>query len=334
MEQYDTCFFGQKDGKLIISRLHDEALHTLQPLFEEVFKHSVSLALLRWKYAERRGESWVVTDESGQIMMHCGLNFRAVLVGGKTVQVAQLIDLMAPKKIKGLSRLDSPFTRLMHQILSDLPRPDNTAGIAFGFPSDRAMRLGEHMGVYREVDRLMELEFEPLISPGNLLNWRELLHIKAADENMINKLWAGMAQDFSSFSIGIRNANYLQHRYLTHPDKRYTLLIIEKKGFWRNVPIGLAVVGPGDERRELLDIVCASEHIQAVIQTTQCWLSKNGGKSLQFLITERFARRLESFAKHCTFTQFKIMGNPFSPDTSTACLEKRWWLTGGDTDYR
>lgn len=319
---------------MTVRRLPDATLVTLQPLFEEVFKHSVSLALLQWKYADQRGESWVATDEAGRTVMHCGLNFRSVLLGGKTVKAAQLIDLMAPPKARGLIRHDSPFTTLMHQILQALPRPDNTAGIAFGFPSERAMRLGEHMGVYREVDRLMALEFAPLCSADSTTRCRELLKIEAADQTMVNNLWWEMARDFSQFSIGIRDATYLKHRYLAHPDKHYTLLVIEKKGFWRNIPIGLAVVGPGAERRELLDMVCASKHMQAVIQTTQRWLAENKGDALQFLITERFARQLEGFASRCEFTQFRIMGNPFSPAASTVCLDRRWWLTGGDTDYR
>lgn len=319
---------------MTIRRLPDSALATLQPLFEEVFKHSVSLALLQWKYADQRGESWVATDEAGRTAMHCGLSFRRVLLGGKAVKAAQLVDLMAPPKARGLSRHDSPFTTLMLQILHTLPRPDNVAGIAFGFPSERAMRLGEHMGVYREVDRLMALEFAPLRSANSTTRWRELLKIEAADQIMVDSLWREMARDFSQFSIGIRDATYLKHRYLAHPDKHYTLLVIEKKGFWRTKPIGLAVVGPGAERRELLDVVCASKHMQAVIQATQCWLAENKGDALQFLITQRFARQLEGFATHCESTQFRIMGNPFSPAASTIYLDKRWWLTGGDTDYR
>lgn len=83
----------------MIRRLQDEELVTLLPLFEEVFKHSISLELLKWKYADQRGESWVVEDENGRIVMHCGLGFRTVLIGGEKVQAAQLMDLIDRKSV-------------------------------------------------------------------------------------------------------------------------------------------------------------------------------------------------------------------------------------------
>ncbi len=318
----------------MIRRLPDDALASLQPLFESVFKHSISVALLQWKYAALRGESWVTTNAAGDAEIHCGVGFRTVLLCGEAVQAAQLMDLMAAPKARGLTRQDSPFTTLMQQILRSLPRPGNDAGVAFGFPSDRAMRLGEHLGVYREVDRMMALEFSPVPTSVAGLHWRELVQIDTPVEAMLDKLWAEMARDFSTFSIGVRNAQYLKHRYLAHPEKRYTLLMVEKKGFWRDVPIGLAVVGPGHERRELLDVVCASKHLQDVVQTAQHWLAGGHTEVLHFFLTERFAKQMAVFAKRCETTQFRIMGNPFSPAASTARLENRWWLTGGDTDYR
>lgn len=317
-----------------LCRLPDDELPSLQELFERVFKHPISSELLQWKYANRRGESWVAADVSGNIVMHCGLNFRDVLIGGERVRAAQLTDLMAPPKAQGLTRQESPFGKLMHRILCTLPRPDNPSGIAFGFPSDRAMRLGEHMGVYREVDRLMDLEFTPLDVLDAGIAWREITHFTESDNALVNRVWKAMAADFCEFSIGVRDSAYLKHRYLEHPEKQYSLLIVEKKGLWRNTPIGLAVVGPGHERRELLDIICPSKSMKTLIQATQCWLTEKKGELLKLSLTERFARQLESFACRCTYTEFRIMGNPLSPAISTTRLERRFWLTGGDTDYR
>lgn len=315
----------------LIRRLQDDKLALVQPLFQTVFKHSVSLALLRWKYAEGRGESWLVASEDGQALIHCGLFFRDVLLDGCLIRAAQLVDLMALPKAGGLARADSPFAVLMRKILNDLPRSDNPQGMAFGFPSDRAMRLGEHMGVYRAVDSLMELEFAPIhrrVKP----RWRLLDAVSASDVLVLDELWRKMCCDLAEFPLGVRDAQYLQQRYLAHPERRYTLLLVES--FWLRSPIGLAVIGPGDERRELLDVVCAWENVPEVIGAAQCWLAENSGKALIFSLTERFAVQIAPFAVRCDPTQFRIMGNPFS---SVACLESlkgRWWLTGGDTDYR
>ena len=315
----------------MVRRLPDDGLAVLQPLFETVFKHPVSLALLHWKYGEQRGESWLVESADGQPSMHCGLYFRDVRHRGLLLRVPQLVDLMAPPKSMGLTRTKSPFALLMRKILADLPRPDNPDGMAFGVPSDRAMRLGEHMGVYRAVDQMMELEFAPIrrrFGP----RWRVLSSISASDAATVNHLWMRMSGDLSAFALGVRDAAYLQQRYLAHPEKRYTLLLVE--GYWWRQPIGLAVIGQGDDRRELLDVVSCWDNVPAVIGAARAWLSETPAKSMSFLLTERFARQLSSLAVHCKATQFRIMANPFSPPSSIAALEGQWWLTGGDTDYR
>ncbi len=315
----------------MIRRLADDEFALLQPMFEAVFKHPVSLELLRWKYADQRGESWIVESADGQPSLHCGLYFRDVILGGEILRTAQLVDLMAPTKSRGLSRTESPFAALMRTILAALPRPNNPAGVAFGFPSERAMRLGEHMGVYRAVDQLMELEFAPIHRRSGPRR-RVLSSISATDAAKVNGLWTRMARDLSAFAVGVRDVGYLQQRYLAHPEKRYTLVLIES--FWRNKAIGLAVIGPGDDRRELLDVICSLKNVPYVINAAQCWMAENAGKALLFSLTKRFTRPLESFAVRCETTQFRIMCNPFSTPECIASLENRWWLTGGDTDYR
>lgn len=315
----------------MIRRLADDEFALLQPMFEAVFKHPVSLELLHWKYADQRGESWIVESADGQSSLHCGVYFRDVILGGERLRAAQLVDLMAPAKSRGLGRTESPFASLMRTILAALPGPSNPAGVAFGFPSERAMRLGEHMGVYRAVDQLMELEFAPLhrrFGPRR----RVLSTISDTDAAKVNGLWTKMASDLSAFALGVRDVSYLQQRYLAHPEKKYTLILIES--LWRNKAIGLAVIGPGDERRELLDVICSLENVPHVINAAQCWLAENAGKALVFSLTKRFSGPLESVAVRCEATQFRIMGNPFSAPECIASLDNRWWLTGGDTDYR
>ena len=315
----------------LIRRLQNDELALLQPLFEAVFKHPVSLELLNWKYGDQRGESWLAESVNGQPMMHCGLYFRDVMLGGDLLRAAQLVDLMAPATSRGLSRKTSPFAVLMQTILAGLPRPDNPLGIAFGFPSDRAMRLGERMGVYRAVDSLMELEFAPICRRFGPRQ-RVLSLDDTADAAILEELWATMQSDLSAFAVGVRNVHYLKQRYLAHPEKRYTLLLIES--FWRKQPIGVAVIGPHAGRRELLDIVCAWQNVPEVIGAAQCWQAENSCKALYFSLTERFARQLEFLAVRNESTQFRIMANPFAPTATIASLESRWWLTGGDTDYR
>ena len=312
--------------------LGDDELVLIQPLFEAVFKVPVSEALLRWKYAQGRGASWTVWQDD-VLVLHCGLFFRDVLLQGEPTQAAQLVDLMAAPKQSGLTRNESPFTVLLQHILTSLPSLRNPAGLTFGFPSGRAMRLAEHVKVSVCVDDWMSLEFQPsdLVSGPKL---RVIDKWCASDDKAVNALWGRMRDDFAEFVVGVRNSDYIRQRYLAHPEKKYLLLQIDSR-WWRR-PIGCVVLsqGPGPGQYEILDVICAWDEMQEVIGTTQRWLHQIDGHLLTMLLTSTFAKKLAPFASQCQATQFRIMANPHMSLQGLAQLKHRWWLTGGDTDYR
>lgn len=312
-------------------RLADDQLSVIQPLFEQVFRHSASAALLDWKYGNGRGASWTAWWNDVDLVLHCGLCFRDVLCAGAPVRAAQLVDLMAPPKQSGLSRQQSPFTALMHRILDSLPNHGNPDGIAFGFPSDRAMRLGEHAGVYCAVDEWLELEFTPrnrVFGPSF-----ELLDIHdPATASLVNTLWSRMRVDFEPFILGVRDDLYLSHRYLSHPEKKYIILLVRSR--WRRAALGLVVVAPNAPHPEILDLIGAWNDMPELILAAQYWLHECGGERLALMLTGQFARQLAPFANRCSKTQFRIMANPKTPQPVRQMLQNRWWLTGGDTDYR
>lgn len=315
-----------------IRRLGDSELGRIQPLFERVFGLPIGLQLLRWKYADGRGESWTIQNSAGDVSLHCGLFFRNILLAGQPVRAAQLVDLIAGPKASGLSRTQSSFSRLMHCILDDLPRADNPDGVAFGFPSRRAMRLGEHLGVYRAVDRLLLLKFLPYRSGRCSPRAVELLSFGPAEAAVADDLWGRMAVDLRGYCVGIRDAAFFRQRYLQHPTRRYVLLRVESA--WLRCPIALVAIRAEAEEYELLDIVGGWGDMPVILRAIQAWLAATPGKTLVYSLTSHFAKQLSPFAESCEETQFQIMANPQMPASVLAQLEGRWWLTGGDTDYR
>lgn len=314
---------------ITVRRLSEAELSLLQPLFATVFKSSISLDLLRWKYANGRGEAWTAWQKD-RLVMHCGVCFREVLMGGQLVRAAQLTDLMAFPKATGLSRAQSPFAELMRTLLKSLPSPHNPDGIAFGFPSDRAMRLGEHLGVYRAVGRIALLNFTPRNDKG--LRFRIVTRLDERLRALVDALWEEMAADLRAAVIGVRNAAAIERRYLAYPEKQYVLLLVESR--WLRRPLGMAMIRQDASRPELLDIVAPRNTMPNVISGARAWLSAIGGIELTWLLAEPYAATLAECAASCIPSEFRIMANPFSPAAATLELENRWWLTGGDTDYR
>jgi hypothetical protein len=313
-----------------VRRLAEDDLALIQPLFAEVFGAPISLEMLQWKYGDGRGVAWTLWNKD-VLLLHCGVCQREVLLQGERVRVAQLVDLMAAPKQAGLSLRTSPFAVLMRHILEQLPGPENPDGIAFGFPSARAMRLGEHTGVYCAVDQWVGLEFEaqevqigPRAREISSWGWREV--------NAVNTLWFAMQAGLESYVVGVRDMLYLRHRYLEHPDKKYRVLLVESR--WRRLPMGMLVISPNNSEIELLDVICAWQDMPDVLLAGSRWLHSLNAQSMTLNLTSHFAYQLTALAANCNDTQFRIMANPRSPGPTLKKLERRWWLTGGDTDYR
>lgn len=313
-----------------VRALSDDELGLIQPLFRAVFGSEINLPMLHWKYGQGRGSAWTLWQGS-QLLVHCGLCPRQVWLQGERIQATQLVDLMAAPKQTGLVRHGSPFAVLMRHVLAQLPGPGNPDGVAFGFPSARAMRLGELAGVYRAVDdwHALTLLGRDVPRGPRALEVASWGHREGA---VVDSLWARMRADLQDFVVGVRDMAYLRQRYLRHPDKAYRLLLVRSQ--WFRVPIGLLVLGPNRHQPELLDVLCAWADLPEVLLAGRRWLHDAGAKQMQLFVTSPFATRLAPQADQCDATEFRIMANPFSPAASLSKLQQRWWLTGGDTDYR
>ena len=316
-----------------VARLTPAEQGQMQSLFAATFGHPLSDLLMRYKYAPGHGYSVGVWDGEGRLVAHCGVFLRRILMGGVPRSAVQLGDLMgSPRGREHLSRRGSPFFLLIDHVLSHLSRPDNPEALAFGFPSDRAMRLGEALGVFVQCDSLFQVDY-PAAAAGGMFSdgaqaitaWSESVahHIDAA--------WAAMARGFGEDLIGVRDAQYLAWRYFNHPVGGYRLYRIV--GLWQRT-LGFVVLKPNGTTWELMDIVGAVEHLPRLIIAARRLVGQHGGATLMLWLTEQWADRLGEGAAGRTPLEFRIMANPRSPKAVLARFNQRWWLTRGDTDYR
>lgn len=315
-------------------RLQEAELASIQPLFHRVFGHPISQSLLAWKYAGGHGESWIIEETPGSLFpaVHCGIFFRHVLIDGDTIKAKQLVDLMAAPKTTGLSRDDSPFAILLRALLTEPEPAENPHGIAFGFPGDRAMRLAENLGVAQPDDQLMDIDLAPAQRRLSLLTYRTSESLSVSDEAKISCLWSKMRHDLRDYAVGVHDPAYIRYRYIDRPEGNYVLILVESR--WFRKPVGLAVVGMHSSPPELLDIICPLDHSEDVLMTLQRWMAANRIEQLRFSLTSTFAQRFSGIAARIEKTQFRIMGSPFAHPASQERLQGKWWLTGGDTDYR
>lgn len=305
----------------------------VQPLFKQVFGHEISTALLNWKYGQGRGCCWLGSDQDGEPVVHCGLHYRQALVGGRRQRIAQLVDLMAsPQAHGGISRTQSPFFMLIKPLLASLVTPDNPGAWAFGFPSDRAMRLGERLGLFKTIDQVYELLFTPVCPDSGSNRIIQLERFTSDSESCLQKLWRQMASDLTGNIAGIRDPEYLSNRYLKHPEKQYEVYLLKSR--WLRRCLGCFVVLRDGNVAELMDIVAPLHQVGTVVKSAREWLHTNKLQKLRLWLASGHVDLLKGKAESVTALQFRIMANPFSPATELEQLDHRWWLTSGDTDYR
>lgn len=307
-------------------------LDLIRPLFRQVFGTDISGPMLVWKYGQGRGRSYGAFASDGTLLAHCGVFYRDVLAEGELRRIGQLGDLMAlPGRYGGLSRSKSPFALLIQQVLDDLPGEDNPDGLAFGFPSDRAMRLGEHLGLFASIDRMYELTFTP--TPASWRSDRCTL-LEPTDRRfslIADRLWQKMADSLGKDLTGIRDAGYLLQRYFQHPQHNYNCCLVTSR--WLGSSLGLLITRMQGDRCELLDIIAPPGTIHRVLQAARQRMSSWGAQAITLWLTEQHAAALQSHASGVTPLEFRIMANPFSTGGDYRRFAGRWWLTSGDTDY-
>jgi len=310
--------------------LSDPELEIIGPLFEQVFGHPISAAMLHWKYAQGRGESWTAWENS-TLLMHCGAMFRTVLLQGQAVRAAQLMDSMATPKMATLRREGSPFALLIrHLIAQRLPSPDSPLRLVYGLPSGRAYRLHESLGLGQSAGAMVNLMFSPATDTG--VRWSA---INPADPSWLGaaqRSWQGMAADLRHLCVCEREPNYLKQRFLLHPERPYTLLLVQSR--WLRRLCGLAVLRSSGNTAELLDVIAPLQQQAAVLAGVRAWMARSGHQSTSFLVSPPLAAHLGALAERCEPTQFRLIVSALLPEPVLAQLRDSWWFTGGDTEYR
>ncbi|MDO4795071.1 MAG: hypothetical protein Q4A28_03910 [Brachymonas sp.] len=325
---------GMRASKVLhMRRLAGDELGLLPPVFAHAFGQPIGLDVLRWKYATGLGESWLAQAADGRPLMHCGLLFRDVRFAGQGARMAQLVDLAAGSDKTGLARRNGSFSQLMHHLLDRLPRADNPHGLALGFPSGRAMRLGEHLGVYQSVDQVYDLKFVPA-PRHNWLGLRCQLLDALPEARVLNALWHSMARELADAAVGVRDATYMHWRFVRHPQRLSYRLLLCQSAIWRK-PCALLVLRWGDEGVcHLIDVLGPPSALPDVLTALRAWCSQQALHEIRLALTGRFAQQLAPLAAECTASEIRIMANPRTPPEVLAHFQNNWWLMLGDTDYR
>ncbi len=304
----------------------------IRRLFEEVFApNKMSDSLWEWKYGAGRGTGVAAWTE-GEMVAHYGGMERRISYFGRTESAVQIADVMVSDKERGV------LTRKGAFFVAASTFPECFVGygarflIGFGFPNRRAMLVAERMKLYGEVDRMKGVRWQaggqrPRLTTGI----KEIEDAPLKWESVINSLWSKMSEELTDAIVGIRDWEYIRHRYLIHPEHDYHVLLVHSR--MTGAGRGLFVLRHHEHESNLLDIVAPMSEIPFIIGEAKRVCALRGTPSLFTWITETFAEKFLCHDSEITDIDVRIPTSIWTPGPDKKELKDKWWLMSGDTDF-
>ena len=301
-------------------------------LFERAFGASMDPALWQWKYGAGRGDG-VIAERGGRLVAHYGWVYRRILFFGAARPATEVCDVMVDPQERGvMTKAGAMFqTAAAFQELALCLR---RSGLPFGFPSRRAQRLGEHLGLYAEVARILELRWAPIAPSAGAGDARTRLLDPGsiADQQASEALWARMARDLADEIVVIRDWAYLRYRYVEHPAHQYRLVLVMEDDSGR-APSALLVLREHAHEVELVDLVAPLARIPPAVEQARRLASAAGSKPLSCWITDHNTERFPEADREIRDPNISVPTNTWAAGADPAALQRAWWLMAGDTDF-
>lgn len=305
----------------------DEA--ELLDLFRAAFGHEMAPELWHWKYHGLDTLGTLVRRDGQAIAFYGGMP-RAIRLFGSSATAVQIGDVMVQPEQRGILTRKGPFFLATTSFSERFVGHGKPFPLAFGFPSERHFRLGLRLGLYERVGEIMRVSWPALQArPSFNVRIRPLSPDQGAT---VDRLWLEMADALQDQVVGVRDWAYLQHRYLQHPTLSYQLYLISSR--LTGTPIGIIAIRVLDDAVELLDIIASPQHVATLVHCLRR-LTWDLDKPLAYAwITEQHAHLLAGKFGEITPTGIPVPNICWTQGIPAHQLLNRWWLMGGDTDFR
>lgn len=312
----------------------------MRSLFEQVFERPMSEAEWQWKYGQGRGHA-VGLWRDGALLAHYGAATREVLIDGRVERAAQVGDVMVlPEANAGLGRQGAlqqvSATLLEQQIGWGAPHR-----VGFGFPNARAMRVAERLGLYAAVDEVVQLEWQGALPPRRADRLWRLHEVDPArldtpgdDTQALAAAWRAMAAALPRSLLPVRGPAWLCHRYGRRPGVRYRLWRLSHRLGLR--PGGAFVLREQGDHVELLDLVGPPAAWPELVRQARLQGLRLGQQRLLAWVTRSHADRLDDPVTPAQRVEIGVQVPSCAHTAGPApqALRGRWFLMGGDTDFR
>lgn len=309
-------------------------------LFEKSFSVDFDEELWNWKYVQGDGKCVVARlDKQSDIVAHYGGAPRKIAYFGEPSMAIQPCDVMVHPSIRKQYGKGSLFFEVAATFLER--EIGNTVNhlLGFGFPNQKTMNISKRLGLYEKTDDFIEIVYPVSQAIEEQERHQAVIAdydpLDAASRGELNSLWALMKDDYRDGIIGVRDADYIQHRYLNHPfakSKQYRCVIIRAES--SNKALAFAVVKEHDGSKLLMDLVCPVAEMKSAISILKQELSRGeGGAVLRLWVTSSGKDKVFTAGAIVNELGIEIPCNSWNPGPEAEVLYGAWWLTAGDMDF-
>lgn len=309
-------------------------------LFEKVFGQPLSEAAWDWKYGAGRGSAIGLWRED-VLLAHYGCATRMVWMDGTEVAACQVGDVMVlPEANAGLER-QGAFQQVAATGLELGIGWGRRHLLGYGFPNARALRVAQRLGLYEPVDQVLQLEWHA--QPTG--RWGDrLLAIQSvkADQlqpgepawQALQNLWDAMKDELPHALLPVRDPSWVRHRYGCRPGVAYQVHLLRRRIDGR--ALGAFVLRLHADHAELMDLIGPPRQMQRLLRAARSSARTQGHSLLRAWITASHASWLDDPADPAQRIDIDVLVPTcrHTPGPSPASLKGRWFLMGGDTDFR
>lgn len=313
----------------------------VRALFAQVFGQPMSEAMWQWRYGDGRGLATGTRDTDGQLIAHYGSTVRTILWDGEEHPALQMGDAMVVEQARGVLSRNGAFATAARSLLEQQLWSQPRFAVGFGFPNQRAGRLGEALGMYEMVGEIRALEWQcqpPPAQDRSFIRPWATAPLDWTDPQVpgtLDSLWSQLRSDAHGFVLPRRDAQWWHHRFANHPDAPYRAWWVRSR-FTRRI-LGAVVLRPGATSWELMDWLGATRHMGALLIAARALAASAGASTLTGWFSAPLAQRIQALQGGAPATDHlacQYCVNQRMMAGSQATRTQPWWLTSGDTDFR
>lgn len=330
-EQTDGSWLKTRQTRWTLAWVRSDAMTSeWHALFEACFGHAMPNDLLHHKYSHHP-LAGVGAFADGELVGFYGSMPRAVMFKGQPAVALQIGDVMVKPSERGVLTKQGVFFLTCTTLLEQLMGFHRPFLLGFGFPNRQGLQIAKRQGIYTEVDQMVEVHWT---ASRSWPDWRvRSRQLTLADEAAVNACWSEMALAMKSSIVGVRDFQFLMHRFLRHPTVDYSVLMVRKR--FSGQPLGVVVMRDrGPDGLELVDLVGAPLHFTTLVRAALRHAGLLGRSKLLAWATQSHGHLLNLHGARSIPLDVWIPANVWSQGPRPEDLQGSWWLMGGDTDFR